>query len=163
MAKFNNAKVGDRVWSPAYGWGTIFQITDGLTYDIHVIFEEWDKKKFSYTKSGYYSVSYKSPSLFWNEIHIPTDEEDVKPFDLVKFLKDNLIPEEFTSGERNLFLFIDNRTKKWCFGCTNYCEANGVYFKLDNREHRNNIINKLKENKVTPRQLRNAYKELGWL
>ena len=44
MAKFNNAKVGDKVWSSEYGWGTIFEITDGLTYDIHVNFEKWKKK-----------------------------------------------------------------------------------------------------------------------
>lgn len=44
MAKFDNAKVGDKVWNPEYGWGTIFEITDGLTYDIHVNFEKWKKK-----------------------------------------------------------------------------------------------------------------------
>jgi hypothetical protein len=162
MAKFNNAKVGDKVWSPKYGWGTIFEITDGLTYDIHVNFEKW-KKKASYTKSGYYSISYVSPSLFWNEIHMPTDEEDKKPFDLVKFLKDNLILGKFVSGANNFYLFFDNRSNEWKFGCSNYCQTIEAHFKLPDRKDREHIASILSQNKITPQQLKDAYKELGWI
>lgn len=159
MAKFNNAKVGDKVWSPEYGWGTIFEITDGLTYDIHVNFEKW-KKKASYTKSGYYSISYVSPSLFWNEVKLPTEEEDKRPFNLAEFLINNLEPKEFENGKPNYYLrFTKSFDNSWSFEVNCHTDMIGVCFK----EGKRSIEIELTRNKITPKQLRDAYKELGWL
>ena len=44
-----------------------------------------------------------NPTLFWNEIKLPAEEEDKKPFDLVEFLKKNLVPKEFKEDDDNIF------------------------------------------------------------
>lgn len=78
MAKFSNAKIGDRVFSVQFGWG----IVEGFhkTIDNH----ELIKVKFSnrdfeyYFKDGRVNITDVNPTLFWNEVDLPTEVEDVK-------------------------------------------------------------------------------------
>lgn len=86
-----------------------------------------------------------------------------KPFDLVKFLKDNLILGKFVSGANNFYLFFDNRSNEWKFGCSSYCQTIEAHFKLPDRKDREHIASVLSQNKITPQQLKDAYKELGWI
>jgi len=54
---FENAKVGDKVWSCVYGWGEIKTIITEMKYPISVKF-----------KRSNYTISYN-----WNGIRIPTE------------------------------------------------------------------------------------------
>ena len=66
---FENAQVGDRVWSSKWGWGEVLVITKRFTYPIEV--------RFSDTCSEYHTlkgvnVEGEMQSLFWDELTIPT-------------------------------------------------------------------------------------------
>jgi hypothetical protein len=62
---FENADVGDRVWSYDQGWGTIKSIDFEREYPIHVIFDNCSH--YTFPISGAFS-EYVSRQLFWDEI-----------------------------------------------------------------------------------------------
>lgn len=161
MAKFDNAKVGDRVWSSMFGWGTIEEIDLKAMYELLVCFDECDGQE-RYSLYGYCSISHLVPTLFWNEFHIPTEEEDRKPFNLVEFLRENLKPVEFEYGQYNYYISYENDIKEFEYKYDYYNEDIGtVYLKeIDNGKM---IASLLDFNKVTPKQLKDAYRMLGWL
>jgi len=74
---FENAKVGDRVWSFGYGWGTIQQINTNK-YPLLICFDNYQsealEKVVCYTKKGTEFLDNSNPTLFWDEIKftIPT-------------------------------------------------------------------------------------------
>ncbi len=72
---FSNAKVGDRVWSVANGWGTIIRI-DLNRFPIVVDFT--NSVRSCYTKEGIFTPNDAIPSLFWNEFEIP-EEAYIRP------------------------------------------------------------------------------------
>lgn len=161
MAKFDNAKVGDRVWSSIYGWGVINDIyDDSIAYRLKVIFDDGiTVVKTYFTVDGKHELGDKYPTLFWNEFHIPTDEEDKKPFNLVEFLRDNLEPKEFEYEKENFYIYYSPYGKRWYSHITTYDDVLAVYFKKCSRE----LVDTLDDNKVTPQQLKQAYKTLGWI
>ena len=72
--RFENAKVGDRVYSKAHGWGKIIGIdTPGLRYPIEV--ETDNNCELVYTRDGYYwddksddeSENFGRFKLYWTE------------------------------------------------------------------------------------------------
>ena len=74
---FENAKVGDKVWSPMYGWGviddTLSSVPDGEL--IRVIFKEGGHTSCAcwYERSG--RLSDRAPqSLFWSKVNITAPE-----------------------------------------------------------------------------------------
>lgn len=74
MAKFDNAKVGDRVYDVLRGWGTIIAIELNQEYPIYF---NADIDSFcTFTLDGKRDKIDKTPTLFWNEVKLPTDEED---------------------------------------------------------------------------------------
>lgn len=157
MSKFDNAKVGDRVFDLLKGWGTIVEIRKNEEYPIYV---NADIDSFcTFTLDGKRYVKDLTPTLFWSEVNIPTDEEDRNPFNLVEFLRENLKPKEFVCGEYNYYYFFWANDEEWsiCYDAMN--QDIKVYFKDMNRY----VIDMLNQNKITPQQLRNAYRELGWL
>lgn len=157
MAKFSNAKIGDGVWSSVYGKGDIVNIESKGDYPIDVKFDK--EIRISYTLDGKKYKFDKYPTLFWNEFNIPTEEDDKPPFNLVEFLKENLEPKEFNNKEKNWIIFLNSETNKWYFhDCGEDCIIT-VYFRTAERE----IVDKLDEIEVTPRQLKDAYKVLKWL
>lgn len=113
----------------------------------------------TFTLDGKRSEIDKNPTLFWNEVDLTTEEEDKKPFDLVEFLRENLEPREFVCGEYNYYYFFWAQDEKWsvCYDAIN--QDIKVYFDVPSEY----FINMLNKNKITPKQLKNAYRELGWL
>lgn len=89
MSKFDNAKVGDKVFSTVYGWGVIILLSQ-LDQEFPIIVEFDTGKRKNYRDDGKNFFSEKYPNLYWNEVKLPTEEEDKKPFDLVEFLRENL-------------------------------------------------------------------------
>lgn len=161
MAKFDNAKVGDKVFSTVYGYGKIHEIlSKDKTYPIGV---DFGNAKIYFTTDGYNCTMDKYPSLFWNEFHIPTNEEDKKPFDLVEYLKENLQPVEFNEDKFNYFLTYNVRSKELEFNASMICiDIHLTYFHLNSDELKS-IEKVLNDNKVTIQQLKQAYKILNWL
>lgn len=135
MAKFDNAKVGDRVWSSVYGWGKIVNIDDEELYPIVVHFSYESNRRYTY--QGYYRISRAYPELFWNEFHIPNEEEDKKPFELLDFLKSKICKSKFIYGEKN-YIFSYNHDYRKTEILTRYFNTTigAKYF----RPHSNNSI-----------------------
>lgn len=165
--KFSNAKMGDRVWSIVYGWGKITKVDKSKTYGIEVSFILYDdsvmKKIYNFNGREDFNALYTS--LFWNEVKLPTDEEDKQPFNLVEFLKENLEPKEFekptsySNWTDNLYLVYMYSECEWKYAYERICEIPTVYFKSICNE----VLEKLTINNVTPKQLKEAYKKLNWI
>lgn len=163
MGKFRTAKVGDKVWCVKFGWGVIARINDEEIYGIRV--EYIDTKGmtqcYSFTLDGKDYPSDVNPILFWNEIKLPTTEEDKKPFNLVEFLKDKTEPIQFTNGAYNYYIYYDSLREKFYYDSVSMCDSIGtVYLRQDGIQ---DIVKELNENKATQQQLKDAYKELGWI
>lgn len=160
MPKFSNAKIGDRVWSSMFGWGTIEEIDLKATYALLVSFDECDGKE-RYSLYGYCSISHLVPTLFWNEFHIPSDEEDRKQFNLVEFLQLNVSYVEHDISANNYFIYYDYMDNCFGYSCSSCQEYIGVVY-LDSSDFEY-IVSELNEHNVTHEQLKKAYLELGWL
>lgn len=163
MPKFTNAKINDKVWSSIDGYGEIKEINkvSNPNFPIKVLFNNGICK--SFTKNGEESMASVYPTLFWNEFHIPKDNEDIKPFNLVRFLKENLEPKKFEYDTNNITLyFTHSLINYWRWsGSTTTEDIGVVYFRKNDKL--DNIVDTLNHHKITPQQLRDAYKELGWL
>lgn len=161
MEKFSNAKVGDKVFSSISGLGKITGIDgvddDGL-YPIIVEFDNGDTAAYMLDGREFGEMD-KYPTLFWNKFHIPTDEEDKKPFNLVEYLKENLKTKEFKNNEDNYTFCYDYSDKKLFSHVSCQTEFPTQYFCFI----KDGDITVLNDNKVTPQQLKQAYNELGWL
>ena len=100
---FRNAKVGDRVWYIAKGWGTIVEINEDREYPIVFIA---DVDSFcTFTFDGKRDVNDKNPSLFWDEIKYEIPEKPTI-FNLENELR-KLIIKEFEFEERNYYLYYN--------------------------------------------------------
>lgn len=76
MSKFSNAKVGDRAYDILRGWGTIIAIK--LNQECPIYFNADIDSFCTFTLDGKRNKIDKNPTLFWNEIDLPTEKEDVK-------------------------------------------------------------------------------------
>jgi hypothetical protein len=72
---FENAKVGDKVFSPTFGWGEIDHINMFSKHPINVRFFH-DNASSGYTFEGYFYIDLPIQSLFWDRVDI---EASVKP------------------------------------------------------------------------------------
>lgn len=157
MAKFSNAKTGERVWDIVYGWGTVDGFSrGGLQEFLQVKFDNGYTQL--YLLNGKINEDDVNPMLFWNEFHIPTEEEDIKPFDLVEYLRENLEPKDFKLGESD-YLFYDFRDKKWDKYTSTCMTIPTVYFS----SICDDVPKTLTKEKITTKHILEAYKELGWL
>ena len=85
-------------------------------------------------------------------------------FDLVNFLKDNLEPKEFIYKDKNIFLYYDHQKKEVNWDYIKEDEMMGtVHFKEMEREKLISIINEMNIQNIKSEQLKEAYRELGWL
>lgn len=85
-------------------------------------------------------------------------------FDLVNFLKDNLEPKEFIYRDKNIFLYYDHQKKEVNWDYIKEDEMMGtVHFKEMEREKLISIINEMNIQNIKSEQLKEAYRELGWL
>lgn len=159
MAKFSNAKIGQDVFSSVYGEGHIINVYDKGDTPIQVKFKYCIRE---FTVDGFEatSVDYIYPTLFWNEFDIPTNEEDT-PLDLIELLEGGASCIDFVDGEKNYFIYYDelNKCFRYAFSVhENYITT--VYLDSGNFDF---LVNMLNGYKITPKQLKNAFEELGWL
>jgi hypothetical protein len=66
MNTFENAQIGDRVWSILCGWGTIVLIEDR---SVHVVFKD-PRNMQIFTFCGRHDIEDLNPTLFWGEMTI---------------------------------------------------------------------------------------------
>ena len=158
MAKFESAKVGERVWDIIKGeWGRITKIYKNLDYPLVVFFKSGGCR---YTLDGQTQRNERC-RLFWNEVRLPSAEEDKKPFKLVEYLEENIKPKKFNGTDKNWCFYYDTIFKHFESGAhSNFQIVGTVYF---TEEDIKKVIPKLEEEKITSEQLRQAFKELGWL
>lgn len=65
---FENAKIGDKVWSPVYGWGIIMEIFPNLKYSLTIEFPDIIQ---NYSVNGvFHEMALNRQSLFWDEVEI---------------------------------------------------------------------------------------------
>lgn len=161
MAKFSDAKVEDRVWDIRYGWGVVTDTND-LSGGDYVLIVEFENEIYgSYTLDGFDRKTHKYPMLYWNEVRLPSAEEDKKPFKLVEYLKENIKPKKFNGTDKNWCFYYDTILKHFESGAhSNFQTVGTVYF---TEEDIKKVIPKLEEEKITSEQLTHAFKELGWL
>lgn len=160
MSKFDNARVGDRVFDLLKGWGTIVEIRKNEEYPIYV---NADIDSFcTFTLDGKRYVKDLTPTLFWSEVNIPTDEEDRNPFNLVEFLRENTRCVEFDIGKNNYCIHYDEENGILDIGYLLFLDYLGTVY-LDGDSNLDYIVKKLNEHKVTPKELKDAYKLLGWI
>ena len=82
-----------------------------------------------------------------------------KPFDLVNYLKENLSPADFTKDVSNDYLGYDYCDEEWKRFVSIHKDIRTVYF----ISICDTVLETLTKEKITPKQLKEAYKELGWL
>lgn len=163
MKKFRTAKVGDKVWCVKFGWGVIASINDDEIYGIRV--EYIDTKGmtqyYSFTPDGKDYPSDINPILFWNEIKLPTTEEDKRPFNLVEFLKDKTESIPFEGRGANYYIYYDSSRRSFYYDyVSDYDRIGTVYLRKDGIQ---DIVKELNKNKATQQQLKDTYKKLGWI
>ena len=98
---FEEARVGDRVWSPRFGWGTITEVQENVTYPICVVFDTVEDNETTFTQTGKQLLHDINPSLFWDTFTMPSP---LKPRQKVKRNVQGLINIYRASG----FLITDS-------------------------------------------------------
>lgn len=83
-------------------------------------------------------------------------------FNLIEFLKENLEPKEFEYGARNRYISYEHDLEEFEYQYDYYNEDIGTVYIKELKDYPK-IISELTINEVTPQQLKEAYKELGWL
>lgn len=79
-------------------------------------------------------------------------------------MKKNLVPKEFKEDDDNIFLNYDYIEKRIDWDCNEIVEIMGtIYFEDVEFEKLNILANEMNDRGVTPEQLKEAYKKLGWL
>ena len=160
MVKFYNVKKGDKVWSIRFGWGVVKEVNHDECYGLIVSFQHAvSYMHIRFTFDGCEAHNDIYPTLFWNEFHIPNNEEDKKSFDLVEFLKENLKPKEFKINEHNYVFYYNYSDKKLFSHVSCEIEFPTKYFYFIKDED----IDVLNEYNITPKQLKQAYQKLGWI
>lgn len=157
---FRNVKIGDKVWDFVFGEGVITEISDCEQYPLVVTFKDDVRSTFSY--DGKFHLDYNQ-TLFWDRFEFTPP---AKPFDLVDYLNKNLIKKEFKKGEDNFYLYYDHEHNVWETYDSARFEEMTVYFDCINIEDRiifNQVAKTLTDKKITPKQLKQACKELGWI
>lgn len=82
---FENAKVGDKVWSVRKGWGKVVDVDTSETYSVKVEFAKiWPM--LSYTIDGKYSKTDMYRELFWNEVKFEIPERPKRKVMVTKWL-----------------------------------------------------------------------------
>jgi hypothetical protein len=70
---FEDAKIGDKVYSPTFGWGEITYINKSEIFRDYPICVQFNKKygeDYEFTLEGYYYKDVQIQSLFWDEVTI---------------------------------------------------------------------------------------------
>ena len=158
---FRNAKIGDKVWDFVYGEGIVTGINECEQYPLTVTFKDGvHEVLFSY--DGKFNLNCNQ-SLFWDRFEFTPP---IKPFDLVDYLNKNLIKKEFKQGDDNFYLYYDHTYNVWDISKNIRFEEMKVYFDCIHIEDKlifNQVAKTLTDKKITPKQLKQAYKSLNWI
>lgn len=151
---FEDAKVGNKVWDFIDGWGKVIAIEKLNEYPLNVEFINGHYRSYDFHGKA---ITDERQRLFWDEIKFEVPE---KPFILKDFLKDNLKPKEFEYNCKNGVIYYSHIDKKIRGDFSHCTEAAFLYFQPGNIGYVERILN---DKKITMKQLKQAYKELGWL
>jgi hypothetical protein len=125
---FETAKVGDRVFSHTFGWGTIYVVDKNSNYPIQVLFTDNSE---SFTVEGFYYRNKPTQSLFWNEYTI---EAPVKPLP-IKLIHGVEVPDISFHPTNETAYYYPETTTDSMVGSTEYCEM----FTADRFRSANNL------------------------
>lgn len=162
--KFKNAEIGDRVYDIIKGeWGKIIDIKSKDDFSIQVRFK--DGYTSWYTIDGKCFYGDNNPTLFWNKVNLPTDEEDKPPFNLKKFISKNLepVPYDNRNYEEIFTIFYDGVHHEHHIQTSMAYIPRALYFKSKNGMTQEDILLTIIHNAVSWKQLDDVYNQLGWI
>lgn len=158
MAKFDNVKVGDKLWDILLQeWGTVEYIDSEEIKVVYIVGN--DEISMTYNLDGIHGIT-KTPVLYYREKYIDTSDD--KPFNLVEFLRENTRCVDFKYDWNNCYIYYSEEDEEFSMGYLTHWDYVGLVY-LDRDSDLNYVVETLNEHKITPQQLRNAYRELGWL
>lgn len=152
MAKFSNAKVGDKLWSIQLGDCEVTRISVALI-------ECGNGNDVStYTLEGKYFGSDLYPSLYWSNPNIV----DESPFNLKEYLGNKLQPKKFRIGECNFCITYlkDNLNPYDYYVERNECLLGTLYFHEENIRE---VVETLNSRKIELSELIDTMNELNVL
>ena len=162
MYKFSNIREDDSVYSIVDGYGIVEEVIRNTVMTIKVKFENKSKWFFA---DGRHNIDDLLPTLFWNKVNTPDEENDKPPFRLKEWLKENLEQyiSEFEYGKDNYRIFYDYaRDSFYCISDTTEENAGCVYFQFpDNIKNYEQLLRLgviLRENNIDIKTLQKAYK-----
>lgn len=77
---FENAKIGDKVWCMAEGWGVVDDIVEYCDFPLRVSFPNDGYEM--YTLDGIYDNNHKVQTLFWDEVVIKAPTKPLPALDV---------------------------------------------------------------------------------
>lgn len=161
--KFSNAKIGDKVYNILLGeWGIITSIEPCEIYGIRARFNEYSD---GYTFDGKSYTIDNNPTLFWNEVKLPTVEEDKPPFNLEQFIADSLepTPYEMERYDELFTIFYSDIDHDFHVQSSMAYIPRGLYFIAKNDMVSDKILKVLRKNAVSYKQLDKVFRNLGWI
>jgi hypothetical protein len=124
---FRDAKVGDRVWTVEWGWGTIIETHYAKNYPVKVKFDRTSNDG-SFTSDGRWRDDAVAPSLFWNEVKIippPRPKRKVKRVvEGWMCLYNGLSGDDIVAGTTHLYTTKEGALKG--AGCSSFCGGRPV-------------------------------------
>jgi hypothetical protein len=159
MAKFDNAKVGDKLWDILLQeWGTVEYVDSEEIKVVYIVGN--DEISMTYNLDGIHGCT-KTPVLYYREKFIDTSDEI--PFNLVEFLRENTRCVDFDYAWNNYYIYYDEGDEEFYMDYLTCLDYVGLIY-LDNRDSDlNYVVKTLNEHKVTSKELKDAYKLLGWV
>jgi len=111
MKTFENAKVGDKVWYVAKGWGEIKSVnSNSCSYPIAVTFDIHDTE--SFTSEGKSWIADTYPTLFWEEQKLDHNTKRKVEIDWLKVPMNT--PVIVNNGYKRVFLcYLPNAVYKF--------------------------------------------------
>lgn len=165
--KFKNAKIGDRVYDIIKGeWGEIIDIkSSAIEINSSILVGFKNSSNSWYTFDGKAHTRDNNPTLFWNEVKLPTIDEDKPPFDLEKFIVENLepTPYEMERYDELFTIFYSSVDHDFYIQSSMAYVPRALYFKSKNGMAQDDILSTLRRNAVSWEQLDNVYNKLGWI
>ena len=107
---FENAKIGDKVWSVGFGWGEVSSIVERDTYPIKVLFS--GRNKTTYTLEGKQLANHVHQTLYWDEVVF---KAPTKPLPALDVDTEVLVWMHPSEKHRRHFSHFNSQRKIHCF------------------------------------------------
>ena len=159
MAKFDDVKIGGKLYDVILDeWGKVVEKITDKKFGLVLEFKDGSKRFYMF--NGKFSSNDKKPTLFWNEVKLPSDNEDLPPFNLVEFLKENLKVKKFEIKDKNCCIEFEYNVGYFPTIYTKMVRVGAIYFEEKNMDK---VITKLNEKEIKVAELEKAYRSLGWI